>query len=50
MTYQLNVDNLTNNRDLVFTGYNQNSAGMTQGSNYYELEPRKFTLSLETKL
>ena len=50
VTYQLNVDNLTNNRDLVFTGYNQNSAGMTQGSNYYELDPRRFTLSLVTKL
>jgi hypothetical protein len=47
--YQLNVDNLTNSQNLVFTGYNQNSmAGTVQGSNYYFLEPRKFTLSVAT--
>jgi hypothetical protein len=48
VTYQLNVDNLTNNENLVFTGYNQNG-GATQGSNFYFLEPRKFSLSVQTK-
>jgi outer membrane receptor protein involved in Fe transport len=48
VTYQLNVDNLTNNQNLVFTGYNQ-SGGVTQGANYYFLQPRRFTLSLSTK-
>ncbi|HEY1764646.1 MAG TPA: hypothetical protein VGF85_06960 [Opitutaceae bacterium] len=50
VTYQLNVDNLTNNENLVFTGYNSNSAtGESQGANYYFLEPRKFTASIATK-
>ena len=48
--YQLNVDNLTDNRNLVFTGYNTEANGTTQGSNYYLIEPRKFTLSLTTKI
>ena len=48
VVYQLNVDNLTNNENLVFTGYNQNG-GATQGSGYYFLEPRKVSLSLSTK-
>lgn len=49
--YALNVDNLTNDQNLVFTGFNTNSAtGSTQGANYYFLEPRKFTLSLSTRL
>lgn len=47
VVYQLNVDNLTDNKNLVFTGYNSNGT-VTQGSNYYELDPRKFTLSLTT--
>jgi len=46
VTYQLNVDNLTDNKNLVFTGYNSSPSGQTQGSNYYFLDPRKFTLSL----
>jgi hypothetical protein len=49
VTYQLNVDNLTNNQNLVFTGYNSNPDGMTQGSNYYFLQPRKFTGSIATR-
>jgi len=48
VTYQLNVDNLTNNKNLVFTNYNQ-SGTATQGSNFYFLEPRKFSFSLQTK-
>jgi hypothetical protein len=48
VTYQLNVDNLTDNKNLVFTGYNQNGSAI-QGSNYYFLEPRKFSLSVQTK-
>jgi hypothetical protein len=48
VTYQLNVDNLTNNQNLVFTGYNQNS-GSVQGANYYFLEPRKVSFSVATK-
>jgi len=43
--YQLNVDNLGNNRDLVFTGFNQDGT-QVQGSNYYLIDPRKFTLGL----
>jgi hypothetical protein len=43
------VDNLTNDQNLVFTGFNQNSSGMTQGANYYFLEPRKFTFSVSAK-
>jgi hypothetical protein len=51
VTYALNCDNLTNLQNLVFTGYNTNSAtGSTQGANYYFLEPRKFTLSMSTRL
>ena len=42
--YQLNVDNLTDNRTLVYTGFNQ-VGSLTQGSNYYLIDPRKFTLS-----
>ena len=42
--YQLNVDNLTNNQNLVFTGFNQVGSA-TQGSNYYLIDPRKFSLS-----
>jgi hypothetical protein len=49
VTYQFNVDNLGDNRNLVFTGYSQNSSGMTQGSNYYFLDPRKFSLSATTQ-
>ena len=49
VTYQLNVDNLTNNQNLVFTGYNTNSSGSVQGTNYYFLQPRKFTASLATR-
>jgi hypothetical protein len=49
VVYALNVDNLTNNQNLVFTGFNENSSGMTQGANYYFLEPRKFTLSVSTR-
>jgi hypothetical protein len=46
VVYQFNVDNLTNVQSLVFTGYNQNTAaGTVQGSNYYFLDPRKFSLS-----
>lgn len=49
VTYQLNVDNLGGSKNLVFTGYNQNSStGAVQGSNFYYLDPRKFTLSLFT--
>jgi len=49
VTYQLNVDNLGGNKNLVFTGYNQNSGtGAVQGSNFYYLDPRKFTLSMFT--
>jgi outer membrane receptor for monomeric catechols len=49
MTYQLNVDNLTNVETLVFTGYNQNTAmGTVQGANYYFIEPRKVSLSVST--
>jgi hypothetical protein len=50
VVYALNVDNLSNDQNLVFTGFNQNSAGMTQGANYYFLEPRKFTFSVSTRL
>ena len=49
VTYQLNVDNLTNNKNLVYTGYQQNSSGDVQGSNYYFLDPIKFTASLQTR-
>jgi hypothetical protein len=50
VTYQLNVDNLTDNKNLVFTGYNSNnSLGTTQGANYYFLTPRKFSLSMATR-
>jgi hypothetical protein len=49
VVYALNVDNLTNDQNLVFTGFNQNSSGMTQGANYYFLEPRKFTFSVSAK-
>jgi outer membrane receptor for monomeric catechols len=49
VTYQLNVDNLTDNKNLVFTGYNSNPNGMTQGSNFYYLTPRKVSLSLATR-
>jgi outer membrane receptor protein involved in Fe transport len=48
VTYQLNVDNLSNNKNLVFTGYNTNGSA-TQGANFYYLDPRKFTFSLATK-
>jgi hypothetical protein len=44
VTYQFNVDNLTDNKNLVFTGYNTNGT-MSQGANFYYLDPRKFTLS-----
>jgi hypothetical protein len=47
--YQLNADNLSDNRNLVFTGYNS-ANGSTYGANYYLIDPRKFTLSLTTKL
>ncbi|MFI5356753.1 MAG: TonB-dependent siderophore receptor [Opitutales bacterium] len=47
--FQLNIDNLFDNKDLVYTGFNQNAAGMTQGSNFYFLEPRKFTFSANFK-
>ena len=43
--YQLNVDNLTDNKNLVFTSFNQVGTA-TQGANYYLIEPRKFTLGL----
>jgi hypothetical protein len=46
--YQLNVDNLTNDRTLVFTNFNE-SGGATQGSNYYLIDPRKFTLGLSVR-
>jgi outer membrane receptor for monomeric catechols len=49
VTYQLNVDNLTNDKNLVFTGYNTNNLGSTQGTSYYFLEPRKFTASVATR-
>jgi hypothetical protein len=49
VTYQLNVDNLTDNKNLVFTNYNMNPSGMVQGTNYYFLQPRKFTASLATR-
>jgi hypothetical protein len=50
LSYQLNVDNLTNNQNLVFTGYNSNSTtGGIQGSNFYYIEPRKFTGSISMK-
>jgi outer membrane receptor protein involved in Fe transport len=49
---QLNVSNLTNNRDLVITGYGTyNVGGVGTGrliqtdNNFYYLNPRKFTLS-----
>lgn len=48
VTYQLNVDNLTNDKNLVFTGYNANG-NLAQGSNYYYLDPRKVTLSATMK-
>jgi len=48
VTYQLNVDNLGGNKNLVFTGYNQNG-GAVQGAGYYFLDPRKFTFSLATR-
>jgi len=48
VTYQLNVDNLGNNQNLVFTGYNQ-SGTTVQGAGFYYLEPRKFTLSAAMK-
>ncbi len=48
MVYQFNVDNLTDNKNLVFTGYNTNGS-MSQGSNFYYLDPRKFTLSASLK-
>jgi hypothetical protein len=49
VSYQLNVDNLSNVQTIVFTGYNQNTAaGTVQGANYYFLEPRKFSLSAST--
>jgi len=41
---QLNVDNLTDNKDLVYTGYTQFGTS-TQGAAYYFVAPRKFTLS-----
>lgn len=46
--YQLNVDNLTNNQNLVFTQFNQ-VGSQTQGSNYYLIDPRKFTLGLSLR-
>jgi len=48
VVYQINVDNLTNNQNLVFTGYNQNGSAI-QGAGYYFLEPRKATFSVSTK-
>jgi hypothetical protein len=43
--YQLNIDNFTNNRDLVFTGFNEVGT-QVQGSNYYLIDPLKVTLGL----
>ena len=46
---QLNVDNLFDNDTLVFTDFN--TAGTeTQGSSYYFVAPRKFSLSITVKL
>lgn len=42
--FQLNVDNLLDSKNLVYTGYNTFST-LTQGSGYYFLTPRRFTLS-----
>ena len=42
------MDNLANNRNLVFTGYNQ-SGTTVQGAGFYYLDPRKFSLSAALK-
>ena len=46
--YQFNVDNLADNKNLVFTSFNQ-VGGLTQGANYYLIDPRKFTLGLTVR-
>jgi hypothetical protein len=49
VTYQVNVDNLTNNRNLVFTSFNQNSVtGGVQPQGFYYIDPRRFSLSIAT--
>ncbi len=45
---QLNVDNVFDNDTLVFTDFNTVGA-QTQGSAYYFVAPRKFTLSITMK-
>jgi outer membrane receptor protein involved in Fe transport len=46
--FQLNVDNLLDNKNLIYTGYNT-FGSQTQGSGFNYLEPRKFTLSANFK-
>jgi outer membrane receptor for monomeric catechols len=46
--FQLNVDNLTDNKNLVYTGYTQFGTS-TQGAGYYFVAPRKYALSANIK-